>query len=198
MTILADYLPVKVAGADKTLPTPVIYANSESKSVSWGDNSAKFAVSRNAGYNINSFDIDTGKGWGAGISFAPPPNSTHTNQDGSADLSGARKVLVRFRADFSIKFLLGINESGHSPPGAQTYQGEKKSDGESYLSWGPMTGTGTPQELVFNLEDFSRNRHYGNQRGNNSIDTAAVAELQIFFPGPAVKGSFSLESIIFE
>ncbi len=195
LEILADFKPVKLAESEKPLSAPILFADSASPCAIWGDKSVPYKMEKDPGRN--SFIIDTENGWGAGISFKPGKNLA-LNKDGSANLSGARQIRIRFKSDKSVKFRIGVHESGHAAPGAQVYQGENDADGESYSSWGAETGSGEIEERIFRLSDFAPNLHYGNQRGNMLVNTGAIDEMLISFPGTGIKGEFELISMTVE
>ena len=137
-----------------------------------------------------------GSGWGVGITFKPVAES-QTHPDGSVDLAGARRVKVILDAPAGIRFSMGLQESGHGPAYEQTYAGYAGADGESYTTPEVTTVEGR-QTYTFRLDEMSLSPSYGNQRGNSRIDTPAIAQCHLFFPGNQATSTLLFLSIEFD
>ena len=180
--VLADYRPVTVRGAGTRLPAPVVFGDSRSKRHTYGDTGAGSTIEDKVTQaKTIALTVNTKRGWGCGIGFKPANGTTNT--DGSAKLLGGSRIVLRLKATEGVKFSIALNESGHGDTGSQAFDGFQFSDGESY-SHGQVSTTDGWQEYSFELKDFERSPHYGNQRGNGVIDMHAVAEICINFAGP--------------
>lgn len=195
--VLADYREIGVRGADTPLARPVVFVDGTSTFGTWGDfaSGSKIDVKPVA---TNGFAVSgkPGSGWGIGVTFQPSDALT-TNPDGSVSAQGATRVVVTLRGRSGIRFRPGMEESGHGHTDAQTFRGYGNADGESYHSNEILTKEGL-NDYSFTLSEMSVATGYGNQRGNNVIDTDAISTVNLFFGGN--QGPFELDvvSIRFE
>ena len=195
--VLADYRAVKVRRGAKALDQPNLFVDRTSKFATWGDTAggAKITVQPSA---TNGFvvSVTPGTGWGAGVTFQPAKNLPK-NPDGSANVTGGSRIVVVLNAPAGFNFRTGLEESGHGPSEAQTFGGYGNADGESYHHSETITKDGL-NEYVFPLSEMEIASGYGNQRGNYSIDTDAIATINLFFFSGQKHCDFELVSIRFE
>lgn len=195
--ILADYHEIHVAATAKELDTPTRFADATSEYATWGDfaKGSRLDVAETDGGRLKLSFIP-GQGWGAGITFKPLPNLP-SHPDGSVDMAGARRMKVTLKARAGIRFAVGIQESGHGPTDAQTFDGYAGADGESYVHAEARTQDGQ-MTYEFQLEDMAPSPTYGNQRGNYRVDTPAVSQCHLFFPGDQQQVTLDFLSIEFD
>ncbi|MBN1270583.1 MAG: hypothetical protein JXB04_13415 [Kiritimatiellae bacterium] len=191
-TILADYREVQVRGIETPLSAPVLWADGENDIYVYGDDARGGGIDIGAAGATRTLTVRTGQGWGCGFT-ANAKTSIHP--DGSADVSGATRIVVRFRSSQPFRFNAGLNESGHGIPWGQTYDGHGHADGEAY-SHMIIQGQEGLHEYEFPLADMEINPNYGNQRGNMTIDTDALASIGFYFPGGQGDFELELESIV--
>ncbi len=175
--ILADIRTVVVRGTGRPLPAPVLFANNMTVMQPYGDT----AGGANMKVNVPNL-IFTVNGWGCGVSISA--NQLKTYADGSASILGATQLVIHLRAPAGIDFSPALNESGHGLPDKQAFDGVEDADGEAYQGPGTTSEDGW-HEYSFSLSEFERSPYYGNQRGNETIDAQAVAQVCINFTGPA-------------
>jgi hypothetical protein len=191
-SVLADYREIKVRGSETPLAQPIVFVDGTSTFESWGDfpGGSKIVVKPSA---AGGFDVSVkpGSGWGAGVTFKPA-QSLAKNPDGSSSALGATKIVVTLKARAGIRFRPGLEESGHGQTDAQTFRGYGNADGESYHPNEAVTKDGL-NEYSFRLSELGVASAYGNQRGNNVVDTDAVATINLFFGGS--QGDFQLELV---
>lgn len=169
---LVEYRPVRVRSAAQPLPAPLRIADGRAQAAGYADETAGAAIR----IETNSealVAVARSRGWGCGLSISP--NLGARNHDGSAKADGARRVVFSVRAPAGTVFGPTLNESGHGVTQAQTFDGLAGADGEAYTH-APVTARDGRQEYAFVLSDFERNPHYGNQRGNFTIDVQAIAQ----------------------
>ena len=196
-TVLADYREIRIRGAETPLAQPLEFVDPSSSFETWGDfaGGAKIGVERSS---TNGFAISgkLGSGWGAGVTFQPA-SALAKNPDGSANVQGATRLVVVMNARAGIRFRPGLEESGHGPTDAQTFRGYGNADGESYHPNERTTEDGL-KDYVFQLSELGVATGYGNQRGNNIVDTDALATVNFFFGGGQADFSLELISVRFE
>lgn len=179
--VLADYKEITVP--DAPAPTPTVFADATSAVEPWGD----FA----GGAEIVSEPDPAGGlvlrgkplGWGCGLTYQGAANLLK-NPDGSVNLLGARRVIVVLDAPAGFKFSAGVDESGIGPTDSQNFAGYNGADGELY-NHAEITATGGKTEYVFEMSNMEAGPNYGNQRGNYTVDTAAIKAIHLFFPSQA-------------
>jgi len=185
--VLIDYREIKVSGTDSILESPIVWANGMSPVLVYGDSEHGAQIKVGHPAEQRELQVQTGTtGWGCGITMSSPQSD---HPDGSMDLTGAHELILRIQASAPFKFSPGLNESGHGPVDAQTFDGFGNADGEAY-SHMFIAGEEGLHDYVISLLDFEENPHHGNQRGNKTVDTDAIAELILYFPGS--QGSFDL------
>ena len=189
--VLIDYREIKVRGKDATLDNPIIWAASTAPLHTYGDSENGGLIKIAPSGEQRKLHVQTGSGWGCGLTI-PSPQSDYP--DKSMDISGAREIIIRIHASAPFQFTPGLNESGHGPVEAQTFDGFANADGEAYSHMYVLGKEGT-RDYVISLFDFEENPHHGNQRGNKTVDTDAVAELILYFPGNQGEFDLMLESI---
>lgn len=145
----------------------------------WGDEQAGAQIAARAVSNLLSITARPA-GWGCGCDLPHP--ALRPDKSGSFSVRGAQYLAVRALVPATATFCITLNESGAAPVGAQTYAGARGADGESFISM-PVRGTGRWHTYFFVLRDFEINRSYGNQRGNATIDTHALASVACMLPG---------------
>lgn len=193
---LIDYRDIRLAADEKKLDARVLFADKTCEFIVWGDteNGSRLDASRTEkGFIVN---FVPGSGWGAGITLKPL-NHLAVHPDGSADLSGAKRILIRLNATPGIYFAAGVQESGHGPIEAQTFDGYAGADGESYVHNEAVTLDGE-RTYEFELLNMQPSYGYGNQRGNCRIDTPAIAQCYLFFPGRQKTFALTILSIEFD
>jgi hypothetical protein len=171
-----------VRGAGTRLPAPVVFGDTRSKRTTYGDFGAGSTIEEKVtSAKTIAISFNTKRGWGCGMAFKPANGTVNT--DGSAKLLGGARIVVRMKAAAGVNFSVALNESGHGDTGSQAFDGFQFSDGESYTH-GPVTTEDGWQEYAFEMKDFERSPHYGNQRGNGVVDMHAVSEICLNFGGP--------------
>ncbi len=192
-SVLADYRDITVPGLDRPLAAPVVFVDSTSTFETWGDfpGGAKLAGVVTGG--VVRVTGSTARGWGAGITFQPR-QGLPKNPDGSVNVYGARRIVVKMTTREGVKFSIGFQESGHGPTDAQTFRGYGNADGESYTHADVQTKHATT-EYAIELRGMDQATGYGNQRGNSTVDTDAAAQIHVFFPGGQSDLVVDIESI---
>lgn len=190
---LADFRDITIPGTDQAPTTPIVFANAHAEHAVWGDTprGAKATVTPSSNDTLR-LQVSPG-GWGCGITFKPLPNLPR-NPDASVNVLGVSRVRVTLRTRPGVKFAVALQESGHGGLDAQNYDGYAGADGESYEHPEISTVEGVEQ-YIFNLQEMDPTAAYGNQRGNNIVDTAALSSIHIFFPGPQADIDAELVSI---
>ncbi len=194
--VLADYKEVSIAGAESPLSEPILFTDGTSSFSVWGDKPKGSSMEAKVVDGVLQINIQSGRGWGNGITLKPLP-SLSVHPDGSANIRGASRAIITLRTKPGIKFSLGIQESGHGALDAQTYGGYANADGESYVHR-ELTTEAEKEEYVFELAQMEPANSYGNQRGNFTMDSDAIAQCHLFFPGGQRDFTVELLSIKFD
>jgi agarase len=193
-TVLIDYQDISLRGTDLALEQPVKWLDPSADIATYGDEpgGASIEIVRDEG--IPLLDIETGSGWGCGLTV-PPMTTDHP--DGSANVLGAERIIVTINASGVFRFNVGLNESGHGPVEAQTFDGYGHADGEAYTH---MIIEGQPglHEYTFFLSNMEQHPYHGNQRGNKTIDTDALAQIGMYFPGEQGEFRLTLQNLRIE
>ena len=127
------------------------------------------------------------EGWGLHGDFRPSQ---------AKDFSGAK--FLKFEAEIpeGVSFRLLIEEVGSDEPGRQSYEGLRGSDGESWEL--PMVqGRGGIATYTFPLEEATPRLHWGNQRGNRTLDLQSLDRLSIYLPPGANPARLYIKSLAF-
>jgi len=187
--LLEPYREVTVRGGGRPLEKSLVIQAREASHVTWGDLGAGARVDASpAGDHLVLSSCP--RGWGCGITFTP--TSAPSNPDGSHNLLGATALAVRLRAPAGFRFSLGITESGAAPLGEQTYDGFGDADGESFRL-PEQVADGEWRDYVLPLSSVSVHTGYGNQRGNCILDTEAIRDVDLLFPGGQPDSRVELE-----
>ncbi|NCC51564.1 MAG: hypothetical protein EOM20_10145 [Spartobacteria bacterium] len=189
--VLVDYRAITVRDTDTPLLTPVRWADGQSAIYEYSDKENGALIEIKAPGEQRSITVHTGHGWGCGLTL-PAPRGQHP--DGSMSLKGAKEIVVRLHASRDFLFNPGLNESGHGPVDAQTFDGFGQADGESFTHM-TMTGEAGLHDYVISLFDLEENPHHGNQRGNKTVDTEAIAEIILYFPANQGTLDLKLDSV---
>lgn len=182
--VLSEYRPVQVRGAERPLPAAVPFADSHARIATYGDAAAGAALTPGAAGDAMRLTVRSGHGWGCGLSVAP--NQGQARADGSVSALGARRLVIRMKAPAGVNIQATLNESGHGPTESQTFDGADGADGEAYVHPFRQTEEGW-HEYAFDLLHFEPTPHYGNQRGNCTVDTQAIGQVGITFAGQPVE-----------
>ena len=196
-SVLADYRDVTVPGLGHPLTNATTVVDAACGYEVWGDSVG--GASLNAEFTTNNtllLQCTSGRGWGSGITFKFL-HSVPTNADGSISVLGASKMIVRIKGDRPFRFSIGINESGCGPTDKQTFDGFGGADGESY-GHAEITTSPEKDEYIFWLRETEPSSSYGNQRGNYVLDTQALRQVHLYFPGGQGNITAEFESIRFE
>ena len=190
--VLADYRDIKVREGAAPPSQPVVFVDASSAFGTWGDfaHDSQISVERSA-TNTFSISVKPADGWGAGVTFQPA-GALPKNPDGSTPALGATRMIVVLNSRAGSRFRPGFEESGHGPMDAQTFRGYGNADGESYHSNEILTKEGL-NDYSFTLSEMSVATGYGNQRGNNVIDTDAISTVNLFFGSN--QGPFELDVV---
>ncbi len=180
--VLLDFREIRVPGGERPLSQPIVFADTTSPTFLWGDYGAgaKIEIEPTA-TNTWHIRVTPGSGWGAGITFQPS-KALLANADGSVNCLGGAKVVLRIAAPETARIGIGLNESGHGAVNAQTYSGVGQADGESFRHE-EQAGSAGNDRREYQLRKVDNNYHYGNQRGNKTIDTEAISTIDLFVPG---------------
>ena len=132
-------------------------------------------------------DASSREGWGLHGDFRPSR---------PADFSGAKNVSLKAEIPEGVSFRFLIEEIGSDAPGRQSYDGVRGSDGESWEL--PMVqGRGGIATYNFPLEDATPRLHWGNQRGNRTLDLQSLDRFSLYLPPGADPARISIESVTF-
>ncbi|MBN1513985.1 MAG: hypothetical protein JXB13_18355, partial [Phycisphaerae bacterium] len=183
---LVDYREITVRSSGAGLAEPLVWTDARSTITTYGDQGNPGSVEIVETESGRVLHVHTGSGWGCGIT-ARPPRADYP--DGSASIMGASRVVVRLRGSRAFRFNFGLNESGHGAVNAQTFGGYGHADGEAYVH-AVEDGQEGWREYSFDLSELDLHAYYGNQRGNSTVDTDAIAEFGLYFPGG--QGDFDL------
>lgn len=169
-----------------------LFKKNKCKVKQWGDLASGYSDEIKFSNGKMKIYFDTGTGWGGGMDILS--NISPLKPDGSANILGAKSVVVSAKLSKGVSFSLLLNESGVAEVGEQYYVGQDGADGESFGSF-DMPGTGSLKEYVFPFKTFQLRGDYGNQRGNSTIDLQSVKNFAISFSGVQGKGEMEIKSI---
>jgi hypothetical protein len=192
-TVLVDYQPIQLLGAEHHLSSPIAWADASSPFNPYGDAANGCRIDIGAVQDgALTMKVLSGAGWGCGMSTTGL-NPTHP--DGSTDAYGAKELHLKMYASQPARFNMLLNESGHGPVDAQTFDGYGHADGESYshMYIDVLPGWNT---YVFRFGNLEHSAYYGNQRGNHTIDTDGIHEIGLFFPGDQGEIDLAIESMV--
>jgi hypothetical protein len=170
-------------------------ADGQAQADPYGDEAAgaRLTIAREAGALVGRM---RSRGWGCGLSITPNMGPRH--RDGSVSVQGAQRIVFRLRAPEGTLIGPTLNESGHGVTQSQTFDGLEGADGEAYIH-APTTARSGWQDYSFALADFEPSPHYGNQRGNSTIDAQAVAQVGLtILRHPNDDAVLEIESVRFE
>ncbi len=156
----------------------------------WGDPASgcdgTFAVKGKAGV----YAFTAAPGWGCGASLVRAAS-------GVFDAAGATKVTLVFTGSKGLRFRVILAEDGLGSPGAPSHAGADGADGEQYE--GPwLTASGEAQTLTVPLAEFTLAPGWGNQSGQNVLDTQSIRHLGLQAGGGQGKAELAIRSIRFE
>lgn len=194
--VLADYRDVTVPALDHPLAQPVVFADGTSALEQWGDFPGAKLETEVSASNTILVAAEPGPGWGCGITLYPA-KTLPLNSDRSVSVLGATRVVVVLHAPEGVKFACGVDESGRGPTDSQNFAGFGHADGEVYNPAEVLTRAGR-NEYVFGLRDMEQNSSFGNQRGNFTVDTDALATVHVYFRGQQKPFQAEIESVRFE
>lgn len=188
--LLATYTPPIL----RTSETPPQYSWSghQLQVRAWKDPNGTASLTATPSGDDLKITFTPGTGWGAGLSLQPPKTEC-TQVDGYTNLRGMHKLHLCISATKGLRLQVSLIESGADILGQQSYSGQNGADGEAYRSQELLTEEGR-HTYTFSLVDFERNPHYGNARGNKTIDTQALRSLDLLCPTDQAGAEFTLHS----
>jgi hypothetical protein len=184
--------PAKVAqGKGRFRPvTFVDYSRTSGGGKTWGDNSSGCAGTLEAGGGKAVFSYDAGPGWGCGVDLVPGGGAP-------AGALGARRMILRMKVPPGVRYVVSLNEDGVGPPDSASFASPSGADGEQYL--GPeLVGNGRVSDVKIELGDIRRGTGYGNQAGNETVDTQGIAIIGIHVGGGQGPGAIEIERVWLE
>lgn len=141
---------------------------------------------------------DAGEQWGAGLNvFGPATSRTSRGPAEITDLDGYSTLVFEMTAPKGLMFNATLVEAGADFPGRSSYDSGTPADGEAYQSR-PFFGTGERQVVRIDLGELDKQTGFGNQTGNNRVDTMAVRTLGLHLQGTPRRGEVVLHRITLE
>jgi hypothetical protein len=185
--------PVRVASGNKGRFRPVIFADYSRTAPgggTWGDESAGCRGRLEWEGGKAAFSFSAGPGWGCGTDLLPSSGAV-------VDALGARRLVLRMSAPAGLRFVVSIAEDGAGPPGSGTFASASGADGEQYIS-PDLSGNGRMGEVRIDLGQMRRGTQYGNQSGNETVDTVGIKLVGIHVAGGQGSGKILVERITLE
>jgi len=176
--LFCDYRPLRVRGVEHPLDSEILWFGADSALSTYGDAAHGTFIEVTRAGKEAILHVHSRDGWGCGVACR---SCLPSYEDGSGNVEGASEICVSLVLPRKLKFALAINESGHGAVDAQNYSGAGHADGEAFIH-PDVEGRKGEYEYLFRLEDFGLNPYYGNQRGNNTLDTDAISEICLQFP----------------
>lgn len=137
-------------------------------------------------------DFDTGETYGGGLNFfGPAAMRLGKGPAESTDLDGYSAIEIDFEAPRGLQLCVVLAEASAAPPGQPSYSTGAGDDGEAFLS-DAFFSKGERTRMRIAIADLQHNMHFGNQRGQRTIDTAALRNLGIQIQGRPRTGTFVL------
>jgi len=170
--------------------TFVDYSRTMPGGKTWGDDSSGCAGKLEAVGGKAVFSYNAGPGWGCGADLMPEGGVT-------VNALGARRMVLRMKVPAGVRYIASINEDGAGPADAPSFTSPSGADGEQYLS-PELVGSGRPADIRVELSDMRKGTGYGNQAGNETVDTQGMKTLGIHVGGGQGPGDIEIEWIRFE
>ena len=112
----------------------------------------------------------------------------------ATNLDGFPRVEINAAAPKDTSFKILFDEAGAADASSEVVDTPNGDDGESYsIELNPNNAGGNLYQ--FELEDLKRHTSYGNQYGNNRLDTEAIKSVTISFSGLKGAGTIAIDSI---
>ncbi len=172
-----------------------VFFNADCESVASYGSSAQNKPYINEDQTV-TYDFDTGKDWGCGISILP--NFGGKTITGGANMNGNERVEFEMFIPKDIIWVAKFVETGAKHQDSSgSFQGKNGADGETYTT-GEYTGKGKWEIVTIALSDIRPFMYWGNQNGNDILDLQSIGSVEISIPGSQGKGTLKLKKIIFK